>query len=202
LKQARHKGRLQRILHLVLDAHHHQVTRYLHHRHSDGSAEQQGRNGHDLAGIARGDNLREYQLGHVWGKHRQQHNAQTCHQRVQQVILAKAIRSIAQERLDSQMVFRQWQTGNQSLLLQQVAMPTRCHRLAGLRMDESIVRKAGLKDDGCIVVGHEPHHVARAASPPAVAQRDVSEEDVVALQQRLHLFYVLRQFHGILHLLP
>ena len=48
-------------------------------------------------------------------------------------------------------------------------------------MGKSIVREAGFKYDRGIVVGQESHHIARTAGPPAVRERNVAVENVVAV---------------------
>ena len=72
------------MLHLVLDTNNYQVARNLYHRQADGSTEEQGGNGHKLAGITRGDDLRENQLAHVWCEHGQQNNTYASRQAVKE----------------------------------------------------------------------------------------------------------------------
>ena len=51
-QQARHQGYLQRILHLIFNTHHHEVTGYLYHHQSGGSTEKQRGDGDDQSDVA------------------------------------------------------------------------------------------------------------------------------------------------------
>ena len=100
---------------------------------------------------------------------------------------------IAQHFLDGQLTFRERLAGNHRLLRQQVGMPAGRHGLTGLRVDEGIVREAGLEQNGGIIIVHESNHITRTTGPPAVGERDIAVEDVRAIQHRLNLLDIRGQ---------
>ena len=154
-QQTRHQGRLQCILHLVLDTHHHQVAGYLHHRQSDGCAQEQCGYRNNLACIARRDDLRENQLACVWCKHGQQGNTHAGQQGVKPVIYTQTAHGIANDCLGCQLFFCQRETGNHSTLFQQVVVFACLQGFACLWMNERIVRKPWCEYHRGVVIGHE-----------------------------------------------
>ena len=165
-----HECRLNTILHLILDTHHHQITGQLYHHHTDSGTDQECCHRQYLRGIARGNHLVEYQFRNVWRKHGEQYHAYTSSERIDGIGHTKIVKGVTHNARWRESTVREGATGYKRLAFQhRIALATvYLILLSAFGMNKTIRCKARPEYHRGVVCLQKSNHGARTAFPPTV----------------------------------